>query len=220
MSILSGFKKVRRRIQLPDGYKLLSFWTSSQTVEMDDGTTLESNKAKWDDMSANIDMTIKKKADKTELDTHVNNNVIHFTKTERDKLSGIAVGANKYTHPSSAAGTKASGLYKIATDANGHVTGVTAVTKTDLTNLGLCGLKILHGTASVVISNVDNDYSFSVNFPSVFTSTPTIVLTPVHNSNVQFVIYKLKTVSASSFTGFIRSSGGGAHSINWIAIGS
>lgn len=51
MSILSGFKKVRRRIRLPDGYKLLSFWTSSQTVEMDDGTTLESNKAKWDDAS-------------------------------------------------------------------------------------------------------------------------------------------------------------------------
>lgn len=51
MSILSGFKKVRRRIRLPDGYKLVSFWTSSQTVEMDDGTTLESNKVKWDDAS-------------------------------------------------------------------------------------------------------------------------------------------------------------------------
>ena len=46
MSILPGFKKVRRRIRLPDGYKLLSFWTSSQSVEMDDGTTLESN-AEW-----------------------------------------------------------------------------------------------------------------------------------------------------------------------------
>ncbi len=51
MSILSGFKKIRRHIRLPDGYKLLSFWTSSQTVEMDDGTTLESNKTKWDDAS-------------------------------------------------------------------------------------------------------------------------------------------------------------------------
>lgn len=51
MNILSGFKKVRRRIRLPEGYKLLSFWTSSQTVEMDDGTTLESNKATWDDAS-------------------------------------------------------------------------------------------------------------------------------------------------------------------------
>ena len=46
MSMLAGFKKVRRRIRLPDGYKLLSFWTSSQSVEMDDGTTLESN-AEW-----------------------------------------------------------------------------------------------------------------------------------------------------------------------------
>ena len=46
MSMLSGFKKVRRRIRLPDGYKLLSFWTSSQSVEMEDGTTLESS-AEW-----------------------------------------------------------------------------------------------------------------------------------------------------------------------------
>lgn len=52
MDILSGFTKVRRRIRLLDGYKLLSFWTSSQSVEMDDGTTLESNKPKWDDASS------------------------------------------------------------------------------------------------------------------------------------------------------------------------
>lgn len=49
MGILSGFKKVIRYIKLPDGYKKLSFWTSSQSVEMNDGSTLESNKLKWDD---------------------------------------------------------------------------------------------------------------------------------------------------------------------------
>ena len=139
MSILSGFKKVRRRMRLPDGYKLLSFWTSSQTVEMDDGTTLESNKAKWDDMSTNINTILGKKANQSELDTHVNNSTIHITANERTKLSGIAEGANKYTHSTSAAGAKANGLYKITTDANGHVTEATTVTKTDITNLGIPG---------------------------------------------------------------------------------
>lgn len=56
---------------------------------------------------------------------------------DKTKLNGIASGANKYVHPASAAGAKSSGLYKIATDANGHVTGATAVTKTDITNLGI-----------------------------------------------------------------------------------
>jgi len=48
MAILSGIKRVRRYIKESNGYRLLSQWTSSQTVEMDDGTTLESNKAGWD----------------------------------------------------------------------------------------------------------------------------------------------------------------------------
>lgn len=58
---------------------------------------------------------------------------------DKTKLNGIAAGANNYTHPSSAAGAQSSGLYKITTDANGHVTAVTAVTKEDITALGIPG---------------------------------------------------------------------------------
>ena len=54
---------------------------------------------------------------------------------DKKKLDGVAEGANKYTHPTSAAGAKASGLYKVATDAQGHVTGATAVTKADISPL-------------------------------------------------------------------------------------
>lgn len=57
--------------------------------------------------------------------------------TDKLKLDGIASGANKYTHPASEAGAKTSGLYKIATDVNGHVTAATAVTKGDITALGI-----------------------------------------------------------------------------------
>lgn len=56
---------------------------------------------------------------------------------DKTKLDGIASGANKYTHPASAAGAKSNGLYKITTDANGHITAATAVTKTDITDLGI-----------------------------------------------------------------------------------
>lgn len=56
---------------------------------------------------------------------------------DKTKLDGIATGANKYTHPSYT--SRASGLYKITVDASGHVSAVTAVTKNDITALGIPG---------------------------------------------------------------------------------
>ena len=54
---------------------------------------------------------------------------------DKTKLDGIATGANKYTHPSYT--TRGSGLYKITVDATGHVSGATAVTKSDIVALGI-----------------------------------------------------------------------------------
>lgn len=42
---------------------------------------------------------------------------------------------NKYTHPTHTA--RSSGLYKVTVDSEGHVTGATAVTKSDITGLGI-----------------------------------------------------------------------------------
>ena len=56
---------------------------------------------------------------------------------DKTKLNGIEDGANNYTHPTSAAGAKASGLYKVQTDANGHVIGAVNVAKSDITSLGI-----------------------------------------------------------------------------------
>ena len=56
-----------------------------------------------------------------EFDDHTENADIHFTAAERTKLSGIATGANKYTHPNSGV---TAGTYKSVTvNAAGHVTG-------------------------------------------------------------------------------------------------
>lgn len=58
-----------------------------------------------------------------------------YTTAEKTKLAGIAAGANKYVHPLHTA--KASGFYKVTIDAEGHVSTVNAVTKADITALGI-----------------------------------------------------------------------------------
>lgn len=75
-----------------------------------------------------------------------------YTTAEKTKLAGIAVGANKYVHPSHTAAT--SGLYKITVDALGHVTAVTAVTKNDITSLGIPGTNTTYGLASATANGL------------------------------------------------------------------
>ena len=108
-----------------------------------------------------LDEVIGQKPDQTELQNHTNDGTIHFTSSERTKLTGIAAGANKYTHPASAAGAKASGLYKIATDASGHVTETTAVTKADITKLGIPGqdTNTTYGTGTASVAGLTKLYT-------------------------------------------------------------
>lgn len=75
-----------------------------------------------------------------------------YTTAEKTKLAGIAEGANKYVHPSHTAA--ASGLYKITVDALGHVTAVTAVTKNDITSLGIPGTNTTYGLASATANGL------------------------------------------------------------------
>ena len=69
-----------------------------------------------------------------------------YTTADKTKLAGIATGANKYTHPSYTA--RASGLYKITVDATGHVSAATAVTKADITGLGIPSTNTTYGVAT------------------------------------------------------------------------
>ena len=58
-----------------------------------------------------------------------------MSSTDKKKLDGIDTGANKYVHPTY---TEAdSGLYKVEIDNEGHVKSTTAVTKDDITALGI-----------------------------------------------------------------------------------
>lgn len=58
-----------------------------------------------------------------------------MSSTDKTKLDGIATGANKYSHPIYTA--KSNGLYKVTVDGTGHVSATTAVTKADITGLGI-----------------------------------------------------------------------------------
>lgn len=55
--------------------------------------------------------------------------------SDKTKLDGIAEGANAYTHPSHTAHN--SGMYKVTIDAQGHVSSVVAIEKSDITALGI-----------------------------------------------------------------------------------
>lgn len=58
-----------------------------------------------------------------------------MSNTDKSKLDGIATGANKYTHPTYT--SRAAGFYKVTVDGSGHVSNATAVTKADITGLGI-----------------------------------------------------------------------------------
>ena len=56
---------------------------------------------------------------------------------DKAKLDGVSNNANNYTHPAGSAASKSLGLYKISTDSESHVKSVLAVTKSDITSLGI-----------------------------------------------------------------------------------
>ena len=101
-----------------DIYAKIKGSSDSYTMELLDDTTV--------DLSGKVDKVAGKG-----LSTN------DYTTAEKTKLAGIAEGANKYVHPSYTA--KTSGLYKVTVDATGHVSAVAAVTKDDITALGIPG---------------------------------------------------------------------------------
>lgn len=78
---------------------------------------------------------------------------------DKAKLDGISTGANKYVHPTGEAANKALGLYKVATDATSHVKQVVAVTKKDITDLGIADA---NATPKVVDIGTKLDYEHVV----------------------------------------------------------
>lgn len=100
-----------------------------EAVELLDDTTVDLSG--YTDTEA-LDALLANKVDKV---TGKGLSTNDFTTAEKEKLAGIADGANNYTHPAYTA--KSNGLYKITVDATGHVSEVVAVAKADITALGI-----------------------------------------------------------------------------------
>lgn len=89
---------------------------------------------------------------------------------DKTKLNGITEGANKYTHPTYTA--KNAGLYKVTVTNEGHVSAATAVTKADITGLGIASNDVASTSANGLMSSADKgrvdmlyDYIRSIGTP-------------------------------------------------------
>ena len=104
-----------------------------------------------DDTTVDLSNYVQKDGDKVLSDNN-------YTDAEKSKLAGIAEGANNYVHPSHTA--QSEGFYKVTVDNQGHVTAVTAVTKEDITGLGIPGQDttysdVVAGGASGLMTGTD-----------------------------------------------------------------
>ena len=96
-----------------------------------------------------------------------------YTTAEKNKLATIAEGANKYVHP--VYNKQPSGLYKIAVDLTGHVSGVWPVSKDDIVALGIPAqdtvYKLPQASATEIGGvKIDSDYTTGSNDVAASTS--------------------------------------------------
>lgn len=87
-----------------------------------------------------LQASIDSKADSTHTHANATTDTSGFmSASDKTKLDGVSNNANNYTHPTSDAGALESNIYKITTDANGHVVAATVISKEDITALGIPG---------------------------------------------------------------------------------
>ena len=108
---------------------------------------------------------------------------------DKTKLNGIATGANAYSHPAGSGASKSSGLYKFTTDSTSHISGVTAVTKADITALGIPAQDTVYElpTASSTLGGVKT--TSTVTSTSGLTACPIISGVPYYkdtNTNTNY----------------------------------
>ena len=96
-----------------------------------------------------------------------------YTTADKNKLATIAEGANKYVHP--VYNKQPSGLYKIAVDLTGHVSGVWPVSKDDIVALGIPAQDTVYELPQASATEIggvkiDSDYTTGSNDVAASTS--------------------------------------------------
>ena len=109
---------------------------------------------------------------------------------------------NNYSHPAGSGASKSTGLYKFSTDSTSHISGITAVTKSDITALGIPS------------SNTNTTYSFS-------SGTGGFTVTPSGGSTQTVSIGKPSTAGTAdkvantlTFTGYQSKSYNGSAAVS------
>lgn len=109
---------------------------------------------------------------------------------------------NNYSHPAGSGASKSTGLYKFSTDSTSHISGVTAVTKSDITALGIPS------------SDTNTTYSFS-------SGTGGFTVTPSGSSTQTVSIGKPSTAGTAdkvantlTFTGYQSKSYNGSAAVS------
>lgn len=95
----------------------------------------------------------------------------------------------KHLIPTGAAEKTSAGFYKIKTDKFGHVTGTTAVSKSDITNLGIPSTDSMNTAISTALGNVAE----AMLFKGTLGSGGTITSLPTNGYKAGWV-YKVKTI--------------------------
>lgn len=123
-----------------------------------------------------------------------------------------------YTHPTYTA--KASGLYKVTVDATGHVSATAAVTKADITGLGIPGTDTNTDTKVTQNAVKDSDYT---NWRSLVWGssnsategfTPTTVTDQLFSSTNLSVQPSTGTIKAKTFKGSLNGTATNASKVN------
>lgn len=109
---------------------------------------------------------------------------------------------NNYSHPAGSGASKSTGLYKFSTDSTSHISGVTAVTKSDITALGIPS------------SDTDTTYTFA-------SGTGNFTVTPSGGSKQTVSIGKPSTAGTAdkvantlTFTGYQSKSYNGSAAVS------
>ena len=138
------------------------------------------------------DITVAADSTTDTLTLVAGNNVSITPDATNDKIT-IAATDTVYTHPSYT--TKSSGLYKVTVDATGHVSGTTAVTKADITVLGIPAqdtVYTLPNATSTVLGGVKVGSNITVSSGTISLSksnvTSALGYTPTSSDDVKSLI--------------------------------
>lgn len=125
-----------------------------------------------------------------------------MSSADKSKLDGVAPSANNYTHPAFTA--QGSGMYKITVDANGHVVGAVAVSKGDITSLGIPGQDT--NTTYGVASASANGLMASAD-KSKLDAIDTRISTAIASANVGHSVYQGTVAKEADISGTAYKKG-------------